>query len=79
MGVGARHDALALVLERLARDGTFAGPLTFGLAKDATGSSRTAILFLAVFFVLGALLLATVNVAEGQSAAAAGDSNARQS
>jgi UMF1 family MFS transporter len=49
--------------------GTFAGPLCFGLVKDLTGSSRSAIVFLAAFFVLGALVLLTVNVAEGKTAA----------
>ena len=50
--------------------GTFVGPLTFGAVRDFTGSSRLAILFLVVFFILGAFLLLTVNVAEGRALAA---------
>ncbi|MCP4248793.1 MAG: MFS transporter [bacterium] len=49
--------------------GSFAGPLVFGVVKDATGSSRLAILFLASFFVLGAAVLATVRVQEGRAMA----------
>src|SRR5690606_30489265 len=45
------------------------GPLTFGIAILLTGSSRTAILSIIVFFVVGALLLATVDVDEGRRVA----------
>jgi MFS transporter, UMF1 family len=45
------------------------GPLLFSLFVYATGSSRTAILSTLVFFVVGAVLLARVNVAEGEAAA----------
>jgi UMF1 family MFS transporter len=45
------------------------GPTLFGLAVRATGSSRTAILTTLVFFVAGAVLLARVNVAEGEATA----------
>jgi len=49
--------------------GSFAGPLCFALARDLTGSTRAAVGCLAGFFVLGALVLATVNVREGKAAA----------
>jgi UMF1 family MFS transporter len=49
--------------------GSFAGPLSFGWVRDWTGSSRAAILFLAVFFLVGAISLLTVNVQEGRTAA----------
>lgn len=49
------------------------GPLTFAVAVAVTGSSRSAILSVISFFVLGGLLLTLVDVEEGrrQSAAAA--------
>ncbi len=50
--------------------GSFAGPLWFALAKDITGSSRLAILFLLTFFVVGLVVLLTVDVKEGKSIAA---------
>jgi len=46
--------------------GSFSGPVCFGIVRDTTDSSRLAILFLASFFVLGLLILLTVNVAEGR-------------
>jgi UMF1 family MFS transporter len=49
------------------------GPLIFAGTIAATGSSRNAILSIIVFFVIGALLLRTVNVSEGQRAARAAD------
>jgi len=49
--------------------GSFAGPICFGAVRDATDSSRLAILFLATFFVLGFATLATVNVREGRARA----------
>jgi UMF1 family MFS transporter len=45
------------------------GPAIFAYTIGATGSSRNAILSVIVFFVVGALLLAAVNVPEGQRAA----------
>lgn len=49
--------------------GAIAGPAVFGLTSAATGSSRSAILSVVVFFVIGAILLALVDVREGQRAA----------
>ena len=51
--------------------GAIAGPALFGLTSAATGSSRSAILSVVVFFVVGAVLLAFVDVREGQRAAVA--------
>jgi UMF1 family MFS transporter len=51
--------------------GSFAGPICFGLVRDVTDSSRLAVLFLASFFIVGALTLLTVNVAEGRAQAVA--------
>ena len=51
--------------------GSFAGPICFGLVRDVTDSSRLAVLFLASFFIVGALILLTVNVAEGRAQAVA--------
>lgn len=45
------------------------GPLLFYLAIEATGSSRSAILSIIVFFIIGAALLWRVNVPEGQEVA----------
>ena len=42
------------------------GPLLFDVAISTTGSSRNAILSVIVFFIVGAILLSRVNVAEGQ-------------
>ncbi|MCP4589879.1 MAG: MFS transporter [bacterium] len=47
--------------------GSFAGPLCFGVVRDLTDSSRLAILFLAVFFVIGLVVLLTVNPDEGRA------------
>lgn len=44
------------------------GPATFALAIALTGSSRGAILSVIAFFIIGALILARVDVAEGQAA-----------
>jgi MFS transporter, UMF1 family len=49
--------------------GAIAGPLTFEVTSRLTGSSRSAILSVIVFFVAGAMLLSFVNVKEGQAAA----------
>lgn len=54
-----------------ARLAGIAGPLAFGLVSQAAGSSRLGILCLLAFFVLGGLLLAKVDVEEGQRRAAA--------
>jgi UMF1 family MFS transporter len=51
--------------------GAIAGPAVFGLTSAVTGSSRGAILSVIVFFVVGAILLALVDVREGQRSAAA--------
>jgi UMF1 family MFS transporter len=48
--------------------GTFMGPLSFSVAHDLTGSARAAVLFLAVFFLAGGAVLATVNVQAGRAA-----------
>ncbi len=45
------------------------GPLTFAVVSDLVGSGRMAILSLVVFFVVGGLLLARVDEAEGRRAA----------
>ena len=50
------------------------GPLSFALLIQLTGSNRTAILGLAVFFVLGVALLLTVNEQRGRQAAQLGES-----
>ncbi|HEX2211448.1 MAG TPA: MFS transporter [Longimicrobium sp.] len=47
------------------------GPLIFGAVVTVAGSSRTAILAIASFFVVGAFLLSRVNVEEGQRVARA--------
>jgi UMF1 family MFS transporter len=49
--------------------GAIAGPATFALASTVTGSSRSAILSVIAFFIIGAGLLSLVNVTEGQRAA----------
>lgn len=45
------------------------GPLLFALIADMTGSSRNSILALAIFFVIGGLLLLLVNVPRGRELA----------
>jgi UMF1 family MFS transporter len=47
-----------------------AGPAIFGLTSAFAGSTRSAILSVLVFFVIGAAVLAVVDVKEGQRAAA---------
>jgi MFS transporter, UMF1 family len=49
--------------------GAIAGPATFELASATTGSSRGGILSVIAFFVIGAAILAMVDVREGQRAA----------
>jgi UMF1 family MFS transporter len=53
------------------------GPLLFAVIGQATGSSRLAILSLVAFFVLGLLLLARVDVAEGRRVAQEEDATYR--
>jgi UMF1 family MFS transporter len=48
--------------------GAIAGPAAFEVASRATGSSRSAILSVMAFFVVGATVLAFVNVEEGRAA-----------
>ncbi|MFV1970309.1 MAG: MFS transporter [Acidimicrobiia bacterium] len=43
------------------------GPLIFGLVSATTGSGRTAILSIALFFIIGLILLARVNVDEARA------------
>ena len=62
--------ALFGVFEKFA--GIF-GPGVFAVIKALTGSSRNGILSVVGFFLLGALLLALVNVDEGRRAARAAD------
>ena len=47
-----------------------AGPVVFGLSVRMFGNSRIAVLSVIVFFVLGAIVLTRVNVAEGEAQAA---------
>jgi len=49
------------------------GPAVFAWVVGHTGTSRNAILSVLAFFVLGALLLTRVDVAEGRRAARAAD------
>ena len=44
------------------------GPLVFAVARQVTGSSRSAVLFLLAFFVVGMTLLAGVRVRSGRPA-----------
>ena len=48
-----------------------AGPAVFAASVTITGNSRMAVLSVIAFFVLGALVLTRVNVAEGEAQAAA--------
>jgi len=48
----------------------FAGPLIFGLLSWLTGSQRPAILSVGAFFIVGMILLSSVNEARGKAAAA---------
>ena len=49
------------------------GPLLFWITIATTGNSRNAILSVIAFFIIGALVLSRVKVAEGQRAARAGE------
>jgi UMF1 family MFS transporter len=53
------------------------GPLVFSAMISMTGSSRTAILFIVVFFVLGGALLVFVDIDKGQRAAREAEALAR--
>lgn len=57
------------VVERFA---TILGPLVFTLSGVLTGSSRSAVLGMIAFFVVGGWLLSRVDVAEGERVARAG-------
>jgi len=48
-----------------------AGPAVFALSVTLFGNSRAAVLSVILFFVLGAIVLTRVNVAEGEAQAAA--------
>ena len=50
--------------------GAILGPAVFEMASRTTGSSRSAILSVVVFFIVGAVVLFFVKVQEGQEAAA---------
>jgi len=49
--------------------GAIAGPAAFEVASRATGSSRSAILSVMAFFIVGAAVLSFVDVEQGQAAA----------
>ena len=57
------------VAERFA---TVLGPLVFWMSVTLTGSSRTAVLFIIVFFAVGAAILSRVDEEEGMRAAQSG-------
>ena len=54
-----------------------AGPAIFASTIAATGSSRNAVLSVIVFFIVGAILLAFVDVAEGRRVAREAEANVR--
>ena len=56
--------------------GAIAGPAVFEVASRTTGSSRSAILSVMVFFIAGAVVLAFVDVAKGQAAVGSSASTA---
>jgi UMF1 family MFS transporter len=47
----------------------FAGPMTFGVLSQVTGSQRPAILIVSLFFIAGMVMLSFVNEREGKAAA----------
>jgi len=55
--------------------GGILGPAVFGIAVSSTGSSRSAILWVIAFFVVGGAMLMRVNVGEGERAAREADAN----
>jgi UMF1 family MFS transporter len=48
----------------------FLGPIIFGTISRTTGSQRPAILSIGAFFIVGMILLSSVNEARGKAAAA---------
>ncbi|WP_082034147.1 MFS transporter [Cohnella kolymensis] len=56
---------------------SFGGPLVFGLVKVISDSSRAAILAVAVFFIVGIVLLYFVNLAKGEREAGEGPAGPR--
>lgn len=57
--------------------GGILGPLLFGIALGQSGSSRTAILSVIGFFVVGGALLAKVDVGQGEAAAREADARSQ--
>lgn len=57
--------------------GGILGPAVFGIAVSTTGSSRSAILWVIAFFVVGGAMLMTVNIAEGERMARDADAHTR--
>lgn len=57
--------------------GGILGPAVFGIAVTTTGSSRSAILWVISFFVVGGTLLTRVNIAEGERMAREADAHTR--
>jgi UMF1 family MFS transporter len=57
--------------------GGILGPAVFGIAITSTGSSRSAILWIIAFFVVGGALLTRVNIAEGERMARDADARTR--
>ncbi|WP_291260879.1 MFS transporter [Gemmatimonas sp.] len=55
--------------------GGILGPAVFGIAVSTTGSSRSAILWVIAFFVVGGAMLMTVNIAEGERMARDADAH----
>ena len=60
---------MGLLYERAERFATVLGPAVFGLSVAITGSSRSAVLAILLFFVAGAWLLSLVDEEEGVRAA----------
>ena len=80
LSVRARRGLCQGAVSRVRHLGKFAGilgPAIFAVTIAATGSSRNAILSVLAFFVVGGLLLAAVDVQEGQHAARAADAETR--
>lgn len=57
--------------------GGILGPAVFGIAVSSTGSSRSAILWVIAFFVVGGAMLMRVNIAEGERMARNADAGTR--
>ena len=58
--------------------GGILGPLVFTLAVSQTGASRVAILWVIAFFAVGGVVLAFVNVPEGERVARAADADVKR-